>query len=573
MTENRRPGNGQERSRALQDRPFSETRRMQPVNGNAPRQNPQQPSVNRAPAHTKLGESRYYGAQPDRRAMPTRERIERGGNANGEFNFKARQAQRRKQRRTNRILLLAALVVVVIAVFAITIASALGSGANTFYEGITIDGLRLNGYTKEEAKAQLQNLNTERIAGTSLKVAYDGREWTIAPDQMGVTLNIDEKLEEAWNLGRQGNIFARKKEIKRLKKEGAALFTGMTYSDSMLESRLYEVKESIDLPATDASIAFDPSQEEKFRITQESTGRSVNLNTLMAEAKNHLDNDIHTAITVQPEVVNPSVYAADLENCTERIVRTTTDLGSSSDARIHNVKLAVSFFNGMVVQPGQEVSFNKTTGPRTEEEGYENAGVILDDEIVDGAGGGVCQASTTLYHAVVKAGLEIVRSNKHSLPVSYVDVGTDAAVAYDYKDLVFRNNTDTPIFIEGRVSGKTVSFSIYGKPLDEGVSIDIVTDIYEKIEPAETEIILDNKAEFVTYTDETKVKKKARTGYKVRSYRVYKLNGEETSREQLRDDYYEPVQGVVYQGVTPRASGSGLSSSSSKTNNKIPTEN
>ena len=75
------------------------------------------------------------------------------------------------------------------------------------------------------------------------------------------------------------------------------------------------------------------------------------------------------------------------------------------------------------------------------------------------------------YQAVVKANLEIIRSNKHSLPVSYVPVGTDAAVAYDYKDLIFKNNTDYPIFIEAKVSGKTVAVSVYGYPLDEGTTV------------------------------------------------------------------------------------------------------
>ncbi len=163
--------------------------------------------------------------------------------------------------------------------------------------------------------------------------------------------------------------------------------------------------------------------------------------------------------------------------------------------------------------------------------------------------------STTLYQAVVKADLEIVRSNKHSMAVSYVDAGTDAAVAYDYKDLVFKNNTDYPIFIEGRVSGSTVVVSIYGYPLEEGTSIEIVTDVYEKVQPPEAKIVLDTAGETVTYTDETKVKKKAREGIKVKSYRVVKVNGEEVSRELLRDDYYKEVQGEVYQGVTPREGG------------------
>ena len=442
-----------------------------------------------------------------------------------------------------------------IAVLAVRLVLDLNSGADTFYPGVSVDGLKLNGYTMEEAREKLVALNADRLAAMTVRLAYNDREWSIAPEQMGVELDIDEKLEAAWNLGREGNIFFRQGEIRRLKQEGQNLSTALSYDETALREKLGEVKEAIDLPAVDASISFDPSAEEKFTITPESSGRNVDVSILVGQVKTQLDNGFTTVIEVKPDIVAPTVYAADLEQATTRISRASTDLGSSSDARIHNVKTALSYFNGMVLQPGQEVSFNQTTGPRGLEQGYQNAGVIEDDEIVDGPGGGVCQVSTTLYQAVVKANLEIVRSNKHSIPVSYVDVGTDAAVAYDYKDLIFKNNTDYPIFIEGRVSGNTVAVSIYGYPLPEGTEIEIVTDVYETIEPEEDKIILDTEGEHVTYTDETKVKKRSREGIKVRSYRVVKQDGEEVSRELLRDDYYKEVQGEIYQGVTPRTTG------------------
>ena len=288
----------------------------------------------------------------------------------------------------------------------------------------------------------------------TVRLAYNDREWSIAPEQMGVSLDIDEKLEEAWNLGRTGNIFARQQEISRLKTEGQNLSTALSYDEELLEQKLTEVKDAVDLAATNASISFDPSAEEKFTITPESNGRSVDLATLIGQVKTQLDNGFTTVIEVKPDIVSPTVFAADLEQATTRIVRTSTDLGDSSDARIHNIKTALSYFNGMVVQPGQEVSFNATTGPRGLEQGYQNAGVIEDDEIVDGPGRRRLPGLHDPLPALVKANIEIVRSNKHSMPVSYVDVGTDAAVAYDYKDLIFKNNTDYPIFLEGRVSGQ-----------------------------------------------------------------------------------------------------------------------
>ena len=509
-------------------------------------QRPAPQSTQRQPVQ----EMRYQPRQQRPGQQPRVERID--PTQRERANWKEKQAVRKRRQRTARIIMAVAAVVITLSVFAMIFAIDLGGGANTFYDGVSVDGLKLNGYTMEEAEEKLTALNGDRIASMAVRLSYDGREWTISPEQMGVELDIEEKLAQAWEYGREGNIFKRHKEIRRLRKEGQDLTTVFSYDIDMVRQRLSEVKQSVDLPATDATVEFDPSKEERFSIVQERNGRSVDLDALLAQVKSQLDNSSTSVIEIKPEVVTPQMYAVDLEKATERISRVKTDLGSSSEARIHNIKTALSYFNGMVVQPGEEVSFNKTTGPRGLEQGYQNAGVIQDDEIIDGPGGGVCQASTTLYQAVVKAGLEIVRSNKHSLPVSYVDVGTDAAVAYDYKDLIFKNNTEYPIFIEGRVSGSSVVVSVYGYPLAEGTEIKIVTDVYEKIQPAETKITLDTDAQYVTYTDETYVKKKPREGVKVKSYRVIYENGEEVSREKLRDDYYKEVQGETYQGVTPR---------------------
>lgn len=562
LGEGRRPVAGEERPAAR--RPMGDGRtggrpaqrmpeRGLPPEGRRPGERQQPPPARRAP-QSAAGRAYSPNQRPGAQRRP--ERIDPSQrDPDQEYAFQTKQLLRQRQRRLRRALVLAAVVLVVLAGFSIKLAIDLGGGANTFYEGVSVDGLKLSGYTMEDAKEKLLVLNADRIQSMTVRLAYNDREWTISPEQLGVELNIDEVLEEAWQLGRTGNIFARQNEINQLKKEEKNLTTSLTYDDEMLRTKLSEVKAAVDLAATNATVSFDPSKEEKFKITQESNGRNVNLDALVSQVKTQLDNGFTSVIEIKPDIVAPTVLAADLEKATTRIVRTTTDLGSSSDARIHNVKTALAFFNGMIVQPGQEVSFNATTGPRGLEEGYQNAGVIQDDEIVDGPGGGVCQVSTTLYQALVKANIEIVRSNKHSMPVSYVDVGTDAAVAYDYKDLIFRNNTDYPIFIEGRVSGNTVAVSIYGYPLEEGMTVEIVTDVYETIQPEEAKIILDTEGEYVTYTDETKVKKKEREGIKVKSFRVIKMNGEEVSRELLRDDYYKEVQGEIYQGVTPRESG------------------
>ncbi len=545
--EGQRPGEGSRP--AGNGRPSDAARRASASSGQAQRRpaGTQRPAETRRPVQGRPAQGRP--SQQTRRRAPVDPALA------DEYSFLRKAEARKTRRKRQRIVLLAAAALLVVAIFAIKMAFDLGAGATNFYEGITVDGVKLSPYTMEEAKAQLQMTNADRINGMTVHLQYDTREWSISPEQLGVSLNIDEVLEQAWALGHEGNIFARQRTINRLKRDGEAFRTELSYDENYLRQQLQAIKESVDTDPVDATVTFDPDKEEQFRITPEQNGRSVDVEALYEQVSRQLENGFTSMVEIKPDVVTPTVYAETLQESTSRLVRVSTDLGNSSDARIHNVKTALSFFNGLVVQPGQEVSFNQTTGERGLEQGYQNAGVIQDDEIVDGPGGGVCQVSTTLYHAVVKAGLEIIRSNKHSMPVSYVDVGTDAAVAWDYKDLIFKNNTDHPIFIEGKVSGKTVVVSVYGYPLEEGLSYDIVSEVYETIPAPPAEVVLDTTGEHATYTDELVEGKKSRQGTKVRSYRVTKRNGEEVSRELLRDDYYKEVTGVTYQGVTPRAPG------------------
>ena len=123
----------------------------------------------------------------------------------------------------------------------------------------------------------------------------------------------------------------------------------------------------------------------------------------------------------------------------------------SNPPREYNIGLALSKFNGLTVQNGQTISFNKVVGPRTSERGFEEAKIIMDGEFVPGVGGGVCQSSTTLFNAALLAGLNIDKSYNHSIPISYVPLGRDAMVS-SAADLVFTNNTGGTIYIEAGIT-------------------------------------------------------------------------------------------------------------------------
>jgi hypothetical protein len=143
-----------------------------------------------------------------------------------------------------------------------------------------------------------------------------------------------------------------------------------------------------------------------------------------------------------------------LENCwpEETLLSSYyTTLLDRSAGRTKNVELSCQAINGLIIQPGQVVSFNQISGPRTKERGYQVAPIFVDRKVVPGRGGGVCQTSSTLYNSVLEAGLEVVERHPHSLPVAYVAPGRDATVSWGGADLQFRNNQEVPVKILARV--------------------------------------------------------------------------------------------------------------------------
>ena len=145
------------------------------------------------------------------------------------------------------------------------------------------------------------------------------------------------------------------------------------------------------------------------------------------------------------------------------IAHFATYYGDSSEGRKHNIALAASAIDGVVLAPEEEFSFNDTVGARTEARGYRAAYVIQDGVFVEGVGGGVCQVSGTLYNCALLADLAVTCARPHSLPVSYLAPSFDAMVSGKSADLAFVNGTSFPVYILCRVQGGEIIVSFYGE--------------------------------------------------------------------------------------------------------------
>ena len=225
----------------------------------------------------------------------------------------------------------------------------------------------------------------------------------------------------------------------------------------------------------------------------------------------------------------------------------STDYSKSSAERKHNISLAAKTLNGTFVDVGGEFSFNGTVGARTEKRGYKRAKIIVNGEFVEGVGGGVCQVSTTLYNAVVRAGLKITEYHAHSLSVSYVSPSADAMVNSGSADLRFINDTHNPVIIKATANGSKLTVKIYGEPLQEKYELKSV--IKSEI-PPEYAVIKDTAGEYPDlYLGERRIVKNGKKGIISEGYIVKTLNGKVVSKTRVRRDRYLAIDGVIVEGT------------------------
>ena len=245
---------------------------------------------------------------------------------------------------------------------------------------------------------------------------------------------------------------------------------------------------------------------------------------------------------------NPQILDKDLSFLMSQKAHFKTSYANSSLERKSNIKRALSNFDGLVLNPGEVLSFNELTGVRNEENGYLGAKIIVNGEFVDGLGGGVCQASTTVYNASLLANLEIVEAHPHSLSVSYVAPSFDAMVNFGSSDLKIKNNQEFPVIFATKCDNESCEVNIYGIKNE----FEIVRRS-EKIEEIEPESL-----KFVDYEDGMKILdnnflRYPKKGLLSESYLDFYQNGNLIFTKKLRSDKYNAVGGIVVKTIAEPA--------------------
>lgn len=221
----------------------------------------------------------------------------------------------------------------------------------------------------------------------------------------------------------------------------------------------------------------------------------------------------------------------------DKIASYTTYYSVKDRGRCENIAIAAMLVDGVTLQPYGEFSFNATVGKRTEEAGFQQAKIIMNGEYVLGVGGGVCQVSTTVYNAALKAGLTVIEYHPHSLQVGYVPPSRDAMVS-THSDLRIFNPSAHAVHLNVRVFEGGLRAVVYGK--NEGYRYELVSRFLEEIPPPPP-IVKEGDAEASL--------REEKAGAKSELY-VERYKGEQLmDRKRLRIDEYRPIQGIIVKKV------------------------
>jgi len=461
--------------------------------------------------------------------------------------YRPRQAPK-KQRSPRFYLIAAAVLVVVIAIAAYIFhfISVVGIGEPKFINHVSVNGHSFAGYTKEEGMAAAAALEDEWLNDV-YTLQYQNYSYSFSRAMVNADSNYEEQLELVWNLGQVGSAFERKARIEAFAQNPYDFPVSVTYDEALLGDFIDQISADINKPSVDAVVVAD--MNEPVVLTESQTGLEVNQPQLREQLVALItgNGEVDTAIPV--DTLFPTINSDAVSF--QVIGYFTTDTSFRGSGSLSNVRLALNAFNGLTVMPGQRISFNEIVGPRTEAAGFQKATEFAGDTTTIDWGGGVCQASTTLYNALIMADMDIIDRNRHSMTVSYVDPSCDAAVVYGEKDLVFENNTPHSIYIYTSVTSEKATVTIYGHRPEYFYRLESVV-IEENLPSTRVVYVDDPTGEHVMYkTDPPVIHTPGQPGCITQGWIVaYDWETqEEVSRVQVTNDHYQPSATVYYQGI------------------------
>lgn len=503
------------------------------------------------------------------------------------------------------VLITIAILIILVALFS-TIFAVINIKSDKVLKGITINEIDISELTKEQAIEKINNIYGTR-AEQQIYLTHGEYETSVTYEALEVKYQIQDAVNEAYNIGRSGNVIQNNFEILKTWKQGKNIKLNVTLDTDMINQIAQNINNSIDdavvqpsyyVEKADAQLIItagkkgvkvdeeqlladiykvlnEESEEEKIEIPMsEDTPDKIDINKIHEEVYKEVKDAYYTSnpFTVYPEeegidfdveqantiiaeekeeyiiplkITKPSKTVKDIgtEAFPDLLATFSTKYNAGNAGRTTNLRLAANKINGTVLLPNEEFSYNAVVGERTISAGYKMAATYSNGAVVDGLGGGICQISSTLYDAVVMANLKITTRRNHQFVTSYVPAGKDATVVWGSQDFKFVNSRKYPVRITATVQGGVATVQVWGIKEEVEYDISIETKKIATIAPT-TQYVQDPSLA----SGQQKVVQAGSDGRKVEAYKVMKLNGQVVSTTLLSRDTYNAMKRIVHVG-------------------------
>lgn len=344
------------------------------------------------------------------------------------------------------------------------------ASSDKIVSGVRFEGRELKGLNTVAAENFFQKEANKKIH--PLTFVYGDKTFEVKPEDIALTPQTKKAVSEAESYGRGGSLLKNLDSQIKCAMGGREVKLTAEYNADLLKQKIDEMAAQINAQPANAycNLLADGTIERFPGVI----GKKLDTEKIAESLKDSLIslNLPSENIELQPEETLPFITTEDVAHIDAVIGSYSTSYSPGS--RGDNIWIAANALCDKIVKPGWTFSFNETVGERTYAAGYQNAGVIVNGQADVGVGGGVCQVSSTLYNAVLLAGLTPTERTPHYFKSSYIGAGRDATVADGLIDFKFRNDLPHNVYLLAFASGSTLSVYVLGTQADlNGANISI----------------------------------------------------------------------------------------------------
>ncbi|ELC8441177.1 VanW family protein [Clostridium perfringens] len=440
------------------------------------------------------------------------------------------------------VVVILAIIIGSIGIYIVSIQKKVEKWNNKIYPNVYVENVNLSGMTKEEAVDALNKDIKEPIQNKTITVKAADQSVEIKYSDLSPEYNIDETVNEAMMYGKDLNLFGKNDLINGKDKKEFNL--DFKYDEAKLNDYENKLTEMVNQKAKNATIKVNGGS---ISVTEGQDGRAIEKDKMVTLVKDAINAkpEANTVVEVPVEVTKPKVTKEMLSKIDGVMGSFTTSYTSSNADRSANVEIATNTVNGTILMPGETFSYNNTLGERTTAKGYKDGAAYIGNKVEMVTGGGICQVSTTLYRAVLRAGIMPTERHNHSMTTTYSGPSEDATVAWGSLDYQFKNPYDFPIYIQGYTSNKHVTFNIYGNvQAMDGKTYELQTVVNETLKPS-VQTIEDSSLP----AGQRVVEQNPVTGYKSTGYLVTYQNGKEIDKKLIGHDVYKQKDEIIKVGT------------------------